>query len=182
MVERMQRISLIEEKDHPELAELIEKIRSGRRGALLKLYRALLHSPALAESWFAHNNAVRWRTQISGRLREMVIIRIALLNRAQYIITQHVPKLALAEGLSEAECAALSDWQNSMLFGEADRAVLAYADGMTRDVAVPDEIYADVRRHFDERQTVELTVLIGTYNMHSRVIQALQLEPEANPT
>ena len=177
----MSRISLIDEKDHPELAELIEKIRSGRRGMLLKLYRALLHSPALAESWFQHNNAVRWRTQIGGRLREMVIIRIALLNRAQYIITQHVPKLALAEGLSETECGALADWQNSTLFNEVDRAVLGYADAMTRDVAVPDEIYADVRRHFDERQTVELTVLIGTYNMHSRVIQALQLEPEANP-
>jgi 4-carboxymuconolactone decarboxylase len=177
----MPRISLIDEKDHPELAELIEKIRSGRRGTLLKLYRALLHSPALAESWFQHNNAVRWRTQLGGRLREMVIIRIALLNRAQYIITQHVPKLALAEGLSEAECEALSDWRNSTLFNESDRAVLAYADAMTRDVTVPNQIYAAVRHHFDERQTVELTVLIGTYNMHSRVIQALQLEPEANP-
>jgi 4-carboxymuconolactone decarboxylase len=177
----MPRISLIDEKDHPELSELIEKIRSGRRGTLLKLYRALLHSPALAESWFQHNNAVRWRTQIGGRLREMVIIRIALLNRAQYIITQHVPKLALAEGLSEAECEALSDWKNSTLFSESDRAALAYADAMTRDVTVPDAIYSDVRQHFDERQTVELTVLIGTYNMHSRVIQALQLAPEANP-
>jgi 4-carboxymuconolactone decarboxylase len=177
----MARISLIEEKDHPELAELIGKIRSGRRGTLLKLYRALLHSPALAQSWFQHNNAVRWRTQIGGRLREMVIIRIALVNRAQYIITQHVPKLAVAEGLTEAECEALADWQTCPLFSDTDRAVLAYADAMTRDVTVSDGVYADVRRHFDERQTVELTVLIGTYNMHSRVIQALQLEPEANP-
>jgi alkylhydroperoxidase family enzyme len=177
----MARISLIEEKDHPELSELIGKIRSGRRGALLKLYRALLHSPALAESWFQHNNAVRWRTQIGSRLREMVIIRIALVNRAQYIITQHVPKLAVAEGLTEVECEALADWQNSILFSEAERAVLAYADTMTRDMTVSDDVYAEVRRHFDERQTVELTVLIGTYNMHSRVIQALQLEPETNP-
>jgi alkylhydroperoxidase family enzyme len=176
----MPRIPLIDEHDHPELRELIEKIRSGRRGTLLKLYRALLHSPSLAESWFQHNNAVRWRTQISGRLREMIIIRIAMLNRAQYIITQHVPKLAAAEGLSEAECEALGDWQNATLFGESDRAVLAYADAMTRDVAVADDIFARVREHFDERQTVELTVLIGTYNMQSRVIQALQLEPETN--
>ncbi|HEY0567479.1 MAG TPA: carboxymuconolactone decarboxylase family protein [Xanthobacteraceae bacterium] len=176
----MPRISLIDEKERPELAGLIEKIRSGRRGNLLKLYRVLLHSPSLAESWFGHNNAVRWRTRIGGRLREMVIIRIAILNQAQYIITQHVPKLAAAEGLSEAECDALVDWQNSDLFGEAERAVLAYADAMTRDVRVSDEVYAQVRRHFDERQTVELTVLIGTYNMQSRVIQALQLEPESD--
>jgi alkylhydroperoxidase family enzyme len=177
----MPRIPLIDEKEHPELRELIEKIRSGRRGNLLKLYRALLHSPSLAESWFQHNNAVRWRTQISGRLREMIIIRIAILNRAQYIITQHVPKLAAAEGLSEPECEALRNWQTATVFSESDRAVLAYADAMTRDVTVPDDVYAQVREHFDERQTVELTVLIGTYNMQSRVIQALQLEPETNP-
>jgi alkylhydroperoxidase family enzyme len=175
----MPRVSLIEEKDHPELGELIEKIRSGRRGALLKLYRVLLHSPALAESWFGHNNAVRWRTQIDGRQREMAIIRIAHLNGAQYIITQHVPKLAVAEGLTESECAALADWRNSPLFSEIDRALLAYADAMTRDVTVPDAIFEEVRRHFSERQVVELTVLIGTYNMQSRVIQALQLEPES---
>jgi alkylhydroperoxidase family enzyme len=176
----MPRISLIDEHDHPELGELIEKIRSGRRGTLLKLYRVLLHSPALAESWFGHNNAVRWRTQIDGRTREMVIIRIAHLNGAQYIITQHVPKLALAEGLSEPECDALADWQNSALFSGTDRALLAYADAMTRDVTVSDAVFEDVRRHFSERQVVELTVLIGTYNMHSRVIQALQLEPESD--
>jgi 4-carboxymuconolactone decarboxylase len=175
----MPRVTLIDEQDHPELAELIEKIRSGRRGTLLKLYRVLLHSPALAESWFGHNNAVRWRTQIDGRRREMAIIRIAHLNRARYIITQHVPKLAVAEGLSEAECAALADWQGSSLFSETDRALLAYADTMTRDVTVPDAVFEEVRRHFSERQVVELTVLIGTYNMHSRVIQALQLEPES---
>jgi alkylhydroperoxidase family enzyme len=92
-----------------------------------------------------------------------------------------VPKLAAAEGLSEAECEALRDWQKSTQFSESDRAVLAYADAMTRDVTVPDDIYGHVREHFNERQTVELTVLIGTYNMQSRVIQALQLEPETNP-
>ena len=49
-----------------------------------------------------------------------------------------------------------------------------------RDVTVSDTVFEDVRRHFSERQVVELTVLIGTYNMHSRVIQALQLEPESD--
>jgi alkylhydroperoxidase family enzyme len=43
-------------------------------------------------------------------VREIVIIRVALLNRAAYAIAQHVPKLALAEGLTVAECEGLRDW------------------------------------------------------------------------
>ena len=43
---------------------------------------------------------------------------------------------------------------------------------------VPDAVFAEIRHHFDERQIVELTVLIGTYNMNARVLQALQLDLE----
>ena len=49
---------------------------------------------------------------------------------------------------------------------------------MTRDIDVPDAVFAELRKHFNERQIVELTVLIGTYNMHTRVGQALQIDPE----
>ena len=45
----MARISYIEEKAHPELAELIGKVRSGRRGTLINVYKLLLHAPPLAE-------------------------------------------------------------------------------------------------------------------------------------
>ena len=63
-------------------------------------------------------------------------------------------------------------------FNARERAALAYADAMTRDVAVPDDVFAALRTHFNERQIVELTVLIGTYNMHTRVFTALQIDPE----
>jgi 4-carboxymuconolactone decarboxylase len=43
---------------------------------------------------------------------------------------------------------------------------------------VPDEVFAAVERHFDARQIVELTVLIGSYNMNARVMQALRLDLE----
>jgi alkylhydroperoxidase family enzyme len=138
----------------------------------------LLHSPALAESWFVHNNAVRWKTELDGRLRELVIIRIGYLTRVAYIVRQHVPALALPEGLTLEECEALADWRGSDLFGERDRAVLAYADAMTADIQIPDAVFAGLKPYFGERQIVELTVLIGTYNMHARVMQALEIDPE----
>jgi 4-carboxymuconolactone decarboxylase len=174
----MARVPLIDEKDHPEFGELVEKFRTGRRGRLINIYRMLLNSPALAESWFNHSNAVRWKTTLDGRLREIIIIRLGHLTKSQYVLRQHVPALALADGLSVAECDALADWPDTPFFSPRERAALAYADVMTRQVVVPDDIFAEVARHFDSRQIVELTVLIGTYNMNARVLQALELDLE----
>jgi alkylhydroperoxidase family enzyme len=175
----MARVSTIDDKTHPELSDLMERIRGARRGRLINVYKLLLHSPALAESWFQHNNAVRWKTALDGRLREMVIIRIGYVLRVPYIVRQHVPNLAIPEGLTLQDCEELRDWETSARFGAHDRAVLAYTDSMTRDVDVPDEIFENLRAFFDERQIVELTILIGTYNMHARVMSALQIDPEA---
>jgi 4-carboxymuconolactone decarboxylase len=178
----MARVPLIQEQDHPEFAELIEKFRAGRRGRLINIYRMLLNSPALAESWFNHSNAVRWKTTLDGRLREIVIIRMGHLAKSQYVLRQHVPSLALADGMTIEECDALADWRPTTLFSARERAALAYTDTMTRDIEVPDAVFAEVARHFDPRQTVELTVLIGTYNMNARVLQALRLDLEPRPT
>ena len=65
-------------------------------------------------------------------------------------------------------------------FSERERAALAYADVMTRDIEVPDSIYDEVARHFNDRQIVELTVLIGAYNMNTRVLKALEIDPQAS--
>jgi 4-carboxymuconolactone decarboxylase len=177
----MARISLIEEKDHPELAALIDRIKAGRRGGLLNVYKLLLHSPPLAETWLDHVGAVRWKTGLSGRLRELMVIRIAYVNGIDYVLNQHVPAIALAEGVTLAECEALKGWRKSSMFGAAERAALAYADAMVLQTSVPDEVFQQLRRHYDDRAIVELSVLIGTYLMHNRVMKALaiDLEPES---
>jgi alkylhydroperoxidase family enzyme len=178
----MARVPLIDEKEHPEFTELVEKFRAGRRGRLINIYRLLLNSPALAESWFNHSNAVRWKTALDGRLREIVIIRLGHITGSAYVLRQHVPALALTDGVSAAECDALADWQGTSFFSPRERAALAYADVMTRHIVVPDEVFAEVKRHFDTRQIVELTVLIGSYNMNARVLQALELDLEPKAT
>lgn len=174
----MARVPLLQEQDHPELADVIAKYSAGRRGRLLNIYRMLLNAPPLAESWFNHSNTVRWKTSIDGRLREIVIIRVGHLANSAYVLRQHVPALALADGVTLEECDALADWRASKCFSERERAVLAYTDTMTRDITVPDAVFAEVRRHFNDREIVELTVLIGSYNMNARVLQALELDLE----
>ncbi len=174
----MARVSLIDEKTHPELSDLITKFRAGRGGRLINIYRLMLHSPALASGWFDLNSAVRYQTEVEGQDREVAIIRIAILNGVEYVLRAHGPAYALKEGLTPEQVDAVTDWKASKLFTDKQRAMLAYVDAMTREIEVPDEVFDAVRKHFSERQTVELTMLIGTYNMLTRVLKALKIDPE----
>ena len=174
----MARVPLVEEKESPENAELIAKIKGARGGRLINIYRLMLHSPALANAWFDLNQAVRYGTEIDGQCRELAVIRVALLNNVDYVLRAHGPFYAIKEGLTPAQVDALADWRSSTLFSDKQGALLAYVDAMTRDIDVPEDVYADVRKHFSERQTVELTMLIGAYNMLTRVLKALKVDPE----
>jgi alkylhydroperoxidase family enzyme len=175
----MARVPFIDPDERPDLADLVARIRSGR-GKVINVYRTLLHSPPLAESWFEHINRVRWGTEISGRLREIVIIRLGHLVESAYVLRQHVPKLAAGEGMTREECDALADWQASTLFSASEKTVLAYVDAMVRTIKVPDAVFEPLRAHFSNRQIVELTLMVGAYISHSRVLDALEVDLEAD--
>ena len=170
----MARVPLVEEKEHAELSELIAKIKGARGGRLINIYRLMLNSPALANAWFDLNQAVRYGTEIDGQCRELAVIRVAILNNVEYVIRAHGPAYALKEGLTPAQVEALANWSESTLFTDKQRALLAYVDAMTRDIDVADAVFAEVRKHFSERQTVELTMLISAYNMLTRFLKALK--------
>ena len=174
----MARVLLIEETKHPELAESIAKIKGARGGRLINIYRLMLHSPALANAWFDLNQAVRYGTEIDGQSRELAVIRVAILNGVEYVQRAHGPAYALKEGLTPEQVAALSDWRASQLFSAQQRALLAYTDAMTENIEVTDDVFDNARKHFSERQIVELTMLIGAYNMLTRFLKALKVDPE----
>jgi len=174
----MARVPLLEETEHPELAESIAKIKGARGGRLINIYRLMLHSPALANAWFELNQAVRYGTEIDGQSRELAVIRVAILNDVEYVQRAHGPAYALKEGLTPEQVAAVENWQPSKLFSASQRALLDYTDAMTRDIDVPDALFAEVRKYFSERQTVELTMLISAYNMLTRFLKALKVDPE----
>jgi alkylhydroperoxidase family enzyme len=173
----MARISYVEEKDHPELAENIAKIK-GARGGLINIYKLLLHSPTVCMTWFEHIGAIRWKTKLTPRLREIAIVRVAQSAKYAYALQQHIPGIAVPDGVSLAECEALKDWRASEKFSDAERAALAYVDAMIAGPEVPDDVFKAVRKHYSEREVVELTVLVGTYLMHNRVFTALKVDLE----
>lgn len=159
-------------------AELLRRMRGRRGGRLLNLDRQLLHSAPLARGWNACMGAIRGEMQLDGALRELVILRVAVLNRAPYEFAQHAA-VARAEGLSQAQIDAVASWPESTLFDVRARDVLAFADAMTLQVQVPQPLFDAVRRHFGDRELVELTATVASYNMVSRFLEALQIDIEA---
>ena len=174
----MARVPLIDEQNQPELHGLIARIRGARRGRLLNLYRLMLHSPDVAAAWLELNSALRFKTQLDGKTRELAILLVAMLNRVDYVVRAHASSYALQEGISVDQVNALADWRASAHFDTSQRALLAYVEAMTREVAVEDDTYESLKRHYSDREMVELTVLIGAYNMLTRVLQALRVDPE----
>ena len=155
------------------LQPLIERIEN-ERGSVIGLYQMLLHSAPLAEGWLRFLTAIRQQCALAGAIRELVIMRVAVLNGAQYEADQHAD-LALAEGLSQAQIEALAAWRESALFDDRQRAVLALTDAMTCNVRIPDAVFADARRYFDDAGMVELVATVAAYNMVSRFIEALEI-------
>jgi len=160
----------------PEHAEAAAHIRASR-GKLVHLHRMLLHSPPIAIGWIELFDAVRRKASLPGKLRELAILRVAALNGAPYEWDAHAP-IGLAEGMTQAQLDAVAAWEGSAQFDATERAVLAYADAMTRAVHVPETVADAVAALLSPRELVELTVTIAGYNCVSRVLEALRIRGE----
>lgn len=160
--------------------DLVAEIRARRRGGLLNLDRMLLHSPALARGWNAHLAAVRSGLTVPAKLRELAICAVAVLNEAEYEITQHLPLFVAAGGsATAAEALKRGDaaWDDLALFDPAERAVLKLTRAMTRQVRIDDNTFERVRSLLgDDRQVVEMVAIVATYNMVSRFLVALGVD------
>lgn len=153
---------------------VVEKIIA-QRGNVLHLYQMLLHSVPLAEGWLAYLTAIRQHCSLPGALRELAIMRVTMLNGAQYEADQHAP-VALQEGVSRQQLDALADWSTFVGFSAEQRTALALTDAMTREVKVPSAVLNAVHAHLDDRQVVELVATIAAYNMVSRFLVALAID------
>jgi AhpD family alkylhydroperoxidase len=82
-------------------------------------------------------------------------------------------------GVTNERLRALPDYEHSSLFSEEERAVLRYADAMTRTpVRVPDALFEALKAFSTDRQILEMTAAIAWENFHARVNHALDLEAE----
>ena len=162
--------------------ELVDAIRSRRaNGKLLNLDRVLLYSPNFAKGWNGMFAAIRGQLALPAILRELPIMAIGVLNKADYEWAQHESEFLKAGGTKE-QLAALKNipaaMKNEKLFDEAERATLALTDEMTRYVKVSEATMKRIRKVLPDDQVVELIGTIAGYNMVSRFVVATGVEIE----
>ena len=168
------RISPVQTGSRPELADL-EATISRQRGRVSPLYQVLLNSPPMAHGWEQLLTAVRRNSTLPGVARELIILRVAVLNRASYEYDAHVP-IALQEGASQAAIDALADAASiGAGLSQDERVLIELTDVVTRDIEVPDALYARVAAAYTRQQVVDAMVTIGAYNMVSRFLVALDI-------
>lgn len=168
------RVPLVEPGTRPELAGIEQRLVAAR-GQVSLLYQVLLNSAPIADGWEQLLTAVRQKTGVPPDLRELAILRIAVLNRASFEFEAHVPH-ALAAGVSEAKMAAVREATLGSAFDARERLVLELTDAMTRDIVVPDALMARLQAAYDARGLVELVTTVAAYNMVSRLLVALNVE------
>jgi AhpD family alkylhydroperoxidase len=103
-------------------------------------------------------------------LLELVKTRASQINGCAYCLDMHT-KDARATGETEQRLYTLSAWRETPFFSERERAALAWTEAVTQipDDHVEDELYAQAREVFDERELVDLTFAIVAINGWNRL-------------
>ena len=119
------------------------------------------------------------RTGFDKKLIELVKIRASQLNNCAYCINMHTMD-ARALGETEQRIYCLSAWRETEFYTAEEKAALELTEAVTNiaEQGVPDQIYQDVRKHFDEKQYIDLVALIITINCWNRLSIANHNVPE----
>lgn len=114
-------------------------------------------------------------------LRELGQCRAGWARGSQFVFSQHCKQMR-ALGLPEEKIAAIPSWQVAECYSAPERAVLAYTDGLVLGGGrVPDEVFAELRKHLGEQEVLQLTYITCMYDMHATIAKALRLEFDDRP-
>jgi len=162
--------------ENPAARPLVERIGK-ERGSVLHLYQMLLHSPPVAGGWLNYLTAIRQKSSLNGAIRELVIVRVAQINGAQYEADQHIP-IALKEGVSQEKIDDLEKWRESDKFTAVERNILELTDQMTTKVHADKRLIEELSSEFSHQELVELVATIAAYNMVSRFLEAFGIHSD----
>jgi alkylhydroperoxidase family enzyme len=118
----------------------------------------------------------RGKRKLDPKLRELGQTRAGWARGSQFVYSQHC-KGSRGVGLSEEKIAAIPHWPVADCYAPVERAVLAYTDAMViQGGRVADGIFAALKKHLSDEEILELTYIVGMYDMHAMISKALRLE------
>lgn len=170
------RISRLERAQVDETCAAVYDRFQQVRGNVPRMLRTVAHRPELLKTMFAHFHAIMETGTLGLKFKELIFVWVSQLNQCEYCLSAHLP-LAEQSGWSDEALASLDHVEESTFFTEREKAALRYAERMIRDSnRVDDDLWAELRGHFDEGEIVELTSAIGLFHYFNVFNNALQME------
>lgn len=172
------RVPYVDATDGPDgpIATLYRDI-AGLRGRVLNLHRALANQPAALRAFMVMSRQVRDDAVLAPNLRELAILATAQVLEAPYEQYHHTP-IARAVGVTDAQLAALPTWEQSDAFSPLERAVLGYAQQVSRSRDVDDATFAALQQHLSLEEILDLAVTVGWYHLCAAILGGLRIETE----
>lgn len=162
----------------PEQTEALEAFRPG---PVLNIFRTLVRAPkALARfnQWGGY--VLSRRNDLAPREREIVILRTGYLCKSGYEWTQHV-RIGLREGLMEDEIARIKQGASAG-WSDADSALIRASDELHADQFVGNQTWSDLRRHFSEKQCMDVVFTAAQYTQVSMFLNTFGVQLDEGQT
>ena len=121
---------------------------------------------------------------LAAELVELIYLRVSQINNCAYCLDMHSRDLA-RRGMAPEKLVLVQAWREAgPLFGDRERAALAWAETVTRvaETGVPDQAFAAARAVFTEKELADLTIAIGLMNAYNRLAISFRKTPEAAKT
>jgi len=166
---------LAPEEWSPEAREVLDPLRGAMGVRALNIFGTLAHHPELLRRWLGFANHVLGRSTLPARERELAILRVGWLCRAEYEWGQHV-LVARSVGIADTEIARVAAGPDAAGWAPREAAVLRAADELWREARVGDATWAELSGHFDLPQLIDLVFAIGQYALVSMALNTLGVE------
>ena len=174
------RIAPLPESDWTaEIRDAVEPARSGvGLGKVPNILATIARHPKLLKRWNVFGNHVLFKSTLPPRDREILILRIGWLCRAEYEWAQHVV-IGKREGLSDDEIARIGAGPDAPGWSELDRALLRATDELHRDAFVSDATWTLLAKQLNPQQLMDVVFTVGNYNLVSMALNTfgVQLDP-----
>jgi alkylhydroperoxidase family enzyme len=162
----------------PEQAEALEAFRPG---PVLNIFRTLVRAPkALSRfnTWGGY--VLSRRNDLPAREREIVILRTGFLCKSGYEWTQHV-RIGLREGLTEDEIGRIKQGPAAG-WSPADAALIQASDELHDGQFISDATWADLGRHFSEKQCMDVVFTAAQYTQVSMFLNTFGVQLDEGQT
>jgi uncharacterized peroxidase-related enzyme len=147
-------------------------------GKMPNMFGLMAHRPDVLRKFLPFYSAVMEGGTVEHRYKELAYLKTSLINACEYWTRAHTAS-AKRIGITEEQIRALVFYQRSKLFDEKDKAVILFADRVTRgSAAMRDTSLAELRKFFNDDQIVELTLVTCEANLTNRFNNALDAEPD----